>query len=410
MPSAPHLSAPAWRRDPYRLLFPTGAALAVVAVLPFALGGAGGGALSLFHSVAQIQGFLTCFVVGFLFTFVPRRTQTPAPAPWQMIAALGLPAASVACAWADDRALAQGLWLALAGVVLEFTLRRLSAARALRRVPAVFLWVPASLAAGCVGAALTAAAPLLEPGAGPKAWAIGRGLLVQGLVAGLVVGVGGLLIPQLTRGEAPPAEADPARHRRALAGHALAAAAFFSSFPLEVLRDLRLGAALRAVVAGAMLVGVARIHHPPSVPGLHRRLVWLAAWLLPLGFWIEAIWPRLRGAALHVVFVGGFAQLTLAVALHVALSHGGRPERLDESPAATRAMAALLALAFAARIAAAIDVGHVAAWLATAGLAFCGALAAWATLAVPALIPGGADTARAGDAPATATRRSERGA
>jgi uncharacterized protein involved in response to NO len=389
MATAPHLAAPAWRREPYRLLFPLGAALAVVAVLPFALGGAAGGALALFHSVAQIQGFLTCFIVGFLYTFVPRRTQTRAPAPWQMVAALGLPAASVASAWADDRALAHGLWLALMAIVLDFTLRRLGTARATQRVPAVFLWVPISILAGGTGAVLTAVAPLIEPGAGPKVWAIGRGLLVQGLVAGLVVGVGCVLIPQLTRGEASLAEIEaPPHHRRRLALHALGAALFFASFPIEVLEDLRLGAALRALVAGCMLLAVARIHRLPNVPGLNRRLIWAAAWLVPLGFSMEALWPRFRGAALHVVFVGGFAQLTLAVAIHVALSHGGRPERLDGSPPTLRAMSALLATAFAARILAGIDLGRVAAWLAVAGLAFCGAVMAWAALVVPALLPG----------------------
>jgi uncharacterized protein involved in response to NO len=390
--SPPHLSAPAWRREPYRLLFPLGAALSVTAVLPFALGGAAGGALALFHSVAQVQGFLTCFVVGFLFTFVPRRTQTPAPAAWQMLAALGLPAASVACAWADERALAQGLWLALVAVVLHFTARALAAAPA-RRVPAVFLWVPVSLVAGGAGALLTAAAPLLEPGSGPKMWAVGRGLLVQGLVSGLVIGVGGFLIPQLTRGEAA-GEVEPARQRRALALHALAAGAFFASFPVEVLEDLRAGAAMRALLAGGVLLAVARIHRPPSVPGLHRRLVWVGAWLVPLGFCMEACWPRLRGAALHVVFVGGFAQLSLAVAVHVALSHGGRPERLEGSPPALRAMSALLAVAFGARILAGIDTGHVPSWLTIAGLAFCGAIVAWSAIVIPALLPGGAEAAR----------------
>ncbi|HEX5631612.1 MAG TPA: hypothetical protein VFX50_00220, partial [Gemmatimonadales bacterium] len=66
MPNARQITSPRWRREPHRLLFPLGAVLGVVAVLPFARRGSAGGALALFHSVAQIQGFLTCFVVGFL--------------------------------------------------------------------------------------------------------------------------------------------------------------------------------------------------------------------------------------------------------------------------------------------------------------------------------------------------------
>lgn len=383
--SSPHGSAPWWRREPYRLLFPLGAALAVIAVLPFPLRGAGGGSLALFHSVAQILGFLTCFVVGFLFTFIPRRTGTPAPDAWEMTVAVTVPPAAVASAWVNAGQTPYVLWLGLVLVAIVFTVSRMRAPAAGGRVPAVLVWVPLSLAAGAVGAVLAAVAPFLAGGGAPASWVIGRGLLVQGLVAGLVLGVGGILVPQLTRGEAPPGLLERARARRDSAAHAAAALVFFASFPLEVLVDLRLGIALRALVATAVLVLAARLHLPPTLPGLHRWLVWLGAWLVPLGFWVGALFPRHRGAALHVVFVGGFAQIALAVATHVALSHGGRPERLSSSPPALQLMAVLLAAAFGARILAGVDLAHVASWLSWAGLAFAGAVAAWAVVVFPAL-------------------------
>ncbi len=383
--SSPHGAAPWWRRDPYRLLFPLGAALAVVAVLPFPLRGAGGGSLALFHSVAQILGFLTCFVVGFLFTFIPRRTGTPPPDAWEMTVAVAIPPAAVATAWVNAGQTPYVLWLALVVVTMIFTLSRMRAPAAGGRVPAVLVWVPLSLGAGALGAVLAAVAPFLAGGGAPASWVIGRGLLVQGLVAGLVLGVGGILVPQLTRGEAPPDLLAPASARRGSAAHGTAAVVFFASFPLEVLVDVRLGMALRALVATAVLVLAARLHLPPRLPGLHRWLVWLGAWLVPLGFWIGALFPRHRGAALHVVFVGGFSQIALAVATHVALSHGGRPERLSSSPLALRFMALLLAGAFGARILAGIDLAHVASWLSWAGLAFAGAVAAWAVVVFPAL-------------------------
>jgi uncharacterized protein involved in response to NO len=252
----------------------------------------------------------------------------------------------------------------------------------------VLAWVPLSLGAGALGAALAAVAPLLSGGGAPRSWTTGRGLLVQGLVAGLVLGVGGLLVPQITRGEAAPVEVDGARRRRSLVVHALAALAFFGSFPLEVLVAVRLGIAVRAAVATGILVGVARLHRPPTLPGVHRRLVWLGAWLVPAGFWMGALFPQHRGAALHVVFVGGFSQIALAVATHVTLSHGGRPERLSTSPPALIVMAVLLAAAFAARIAAGLDLAHVASWLSVAGVAFTGAVLAWAAVVVPVLAGG----------------------
>lgn len=382
--SLPHLGAPGWRREPYRLLFPVGAAIAVAAVAPFAFRGAGGGALGLFHSVAEIEGFLTSFVIGFLFTFLPRRTGTAAPDALEMAAALVLPAAAVASAWIGESVLAHGLWLGLLVMVLGFALPRLGKALATQRVPAALVWLPAALGAGAVGALLVIGSSLAGPGSGPRLWAIGRGLLTQGFVAGLVLGLGTVILPQITREEPAPAP-EPSRHLRPVLLHAAGAVAFFGSFPLEILGDPRAGLALRALVATLVLLLSARLDRLPSVPGLHRRLAFAGAWLVPAGFWMAALLPRLRTAALHVVFVGGFAQLTLAVGAHVVLSHGGRPEHLRRSPPALRLMAALLAIAFGGRILAGVDLARIPEWLAVAGAAFTGAVACWVVAIAPGL-------------------------
>ncbi len=381
MATEPH-APPRWRREPYRVLFPLGAALGSVAVLPFVAGGAGGGALGLFHPLAQIEGFLSCFLTGFLFTFMPRGTGTPAPGPWEMGAALALPPACAASAWAGRGELAHGLWLVLVAGLIRFTVRRARATGARPPWPAAFVWVPLSVLAGVAGALLAALSPLVSETSAPRAWTLGRGLLGQGLVTGLVLGGGATLLPRLARGEAADA-LPPARLRRAAALHAIAALAFFGSFPVEVLYDARLGMVVRALVATLVLVFAAGIHRAPTLPGVPRRLVWTATWLLPVGFWLAALAPRLRTAALHVVFVGGFTQLALAVAAHVVLSRGGRGPALEESPWTAGAVAALLALAFGARLAAAIDLARIPFWLAVAGMAFVGALLAWAALVRP---------------------------
>jgi uncharacterized protein involved in response to NO len=383
MARRPHrAAAPGWRRESYRAPFALGAALAIFAVLPFVSRGAGGGALGLFHPLAQVEGFLSCFLVGFIFTFVPRWTLTPAPAAWEMTAALALPTACVLSAWAGRGELAHALWLVLSAVVLQFTIRRVRASRE-RPVPAVLVWVPLAILAGAGGALLSAVAPLVAATSAPEAWIIGRGLLAQGFVAGLVLGVAGVLVPQLTRGEHVPSVRDPARLRRATTLHAFAALAFFGSFPIEVLVNAPLGMALRALVATGVLVLAAGIHRAPTLPGVHRQLVLIGAWLVPGGFWLAALAPALRTAALHVVFVGGFTQLTLALSAHVVLSGGGRSQPLDESAWRARALAALIALAFGARLLAAIDLARIPFWLAVAGAAFVAAILAWAALVRP---------------------------
>jgi hypothetical protein len=176
--------------------------------------------------------------------------------------------------------------------------------------------------------------------------------------------------------------------------HSLAAAAFFGSFPLEVVAGPRVGFGVRAVIAAAVLFGSGRIHRPPVLRGLHRWLMWLAAWLVPAAFVLGAIDPRFRGAALHVLFVGGFAQLTLAVSTHVVLWRSDGEPPLAWGKLALRAMAVLLAGAFTARIVATIDLRHVADWLGVAAYAFCAAVAAWAAVVAPALLTGRSAGAR----------------
>jgi uncharacterized protein involved in response to NO len=43
------------------------------------------------------------------------------------------------------------------------------------------------------------------------------------------------------------------------------------------------------------------------------------------GLWLAALAPAYRVDSLHVVFMGGFTLLILAVGTRVALSHGGHP-------------------------------------------------------------------------------------
>jgi uncharacterized protein involved in response to NO len=337
---------------------------------------------AVFHSTAQVQGFMTCIAAGFLFTFVPRRTLTARPSGWELAAAAAGPVASTAAAWWERWAAAQALWVAGAAVVAVFVIRRLSAGGA-RRLPAVFVWVPVALLTGAASSALVAAAAVLGPREEPELWQLGRGGLLQGMMTALVVGVGGTMLPTLTRAEPAP-EGGPRPAAARLLQVALAVA-FLASFPLEIYVAARLGLALRAAVAGGALVGSARLWRPPTAPGLHRRLIWISAWLLPAGYALAAADPDLRSAALHVVFIGCFGLMALSVSLHVALSHGGRPERLAGRPWEVWALGALLLGAVLFRLLVGIDPARLRLWLGCAALSFLLGTLAWAALVVPAL-------------------------
>lgn len=253
-------------------------------------------------------------------------------------------------------------------------------------LPTIFVWVPLALLSAFAGATLVAVAAAIAPSEDPAYGLLGRRLLLQGFVSCLVIGVGGTMLPQLTRGEARAVAApSPAARAR----QAIAALLFLASFPIEIYAGVRPGYALRAAVAGGVVAAAARLWRPPSAPGLHRKLIWLAAWLLPLGYAAVAAVPRLRTAMLHVVFIGSFALMTLSVSLHVALSHGGRSNRLAGWTWQVLVMGLLLLAALVFRLLVGVDGEHLTWWLGSAALSFLLATVAWSALVLPAILATG---------------------
>ncbi|TMB26858.1 MAG: NnrS family protein [Deltaproteobacteria bacterium] len=362
-------NAPLWRREPYRLLFPLGIVLSWTGVLPWLLFAIGvtDEYRSIFHSMAQVQGFLACFAVGFLFTMIPRRTGTAAPSPWQMAVVIAAPIATTACAWLERWALAQVFWLSLLALIAAFALRRFRPGD----IPDSFVWVFAALASGMAGAVLAGYGAATE-----AMWLhdVGRGLVLQGTMSALVIGVGGFLLPAITRGE-PPAR--PSRRRKLL--HVAGIALFVASFFVEG-EWLRLGFVLRAGVPALALIVAARLWRKPSLPGLHRRLVWIAAWMLPAGYAFVGALPGYRRVGLHVVFIGCFALMVLTVSVHVVLSHAGAGDLLRRSGWQLRTVAVLLFAALFSRMMVDFDMAHVRLWLGIAAGTFLASTLVWLQL------------------------------
>ena len=334
---------------------------------------------SIFHAFAQIEGFMTCFAVGFLFTLIPRRTGAAAPAAWQMAVAIVAPVAIVVSAWFEKWALSQVPWLVLMAVLIQFALSRFRAPDAGLRIPNSFVWVVLALVMGVAGSILAGVGAALGE---EMFWLhdIGRNLVLQGMFTGLVLGVGGMLLPVITRGVPPLGGSKPSARAKVL--HLIAGIAFIATFFVEMLVSAQLGFALRAAIALLVLLASAKIWRPPSVPGLHRRFIWLAAWLLPVGYACVAVFPEYPKAGLHVVFIGCFALLALCISIHVVLSHGGAPLLLDRWPWPVALMGALLLSALALRVLFNVDQAHAYRWLGSAAAAFLAATVIWAAFLI----------------------------
>lgn len=380
-------SAPLWRREPFRLFFPVGILLAWGGVAHWLLHALGllESYRPVFHAITQIQGFMMCFAVGFLFTMIPRRTGSAAPAAWQVVVCLAAPIITSLAAWCEHWLISQAAWLALAVTMIGFAVSRFLSATSRRRPPNSFVWIPASLLMGIAGSLMAGAYGVLGI---EHAWLHGLGLLLvlQGLFVGFVLGVGGLAIPLMTRGEAPPDGESTASDYRARAGHIAGVAVLVASFVIETRVSQQAGLLLRGLDVLVVLLLGARIWKAPSEPGWNRRLIWIAAWMLPAGYFLAAAFPEEHEAGLHVVFLGGFAMLALAVSTQVVLGHGGHREQMLGRPWQVPAMGGLIVAAMLARALVDFDRPHFFAWLGLAAALFLASTLVWALFLVPKML------------------------
>lgn len=384
-PTRSNAAGPLLLREPYRLLFPLGFALSWAGVAPWLLFAFGviDAWLPIFHAMTQVEGFLACIAAGFLLTMIPRRTATPPASAWEVAALAVAPFGASLLAWFERWALAQVFWLLFLAVLARFAISRFRARTAVQRVPASFVFVVFAIVLGAVGAVLAGVGAANEDRGLFWLHEVGRDLVLQGVLSCLVIGVGTLIVPHVTRGDAP-AELRSPRLMRAC--YAFAGVAFAGSFFVEQLVSRPAGFALRALVTAAAFIPGARLWRRPSLAGVHRRLIWISCWALPLGYALAAAFPEYRKACLHVVFIGCFANLVFSVALHVVLTHAGESEALARRRAPLLLLGALLAAALFARALFDLDRAHLRLWLGVAACSFIGATCVWIALCARSLV------------------------
>jgi uncharacterized protein involved in response to NO len=331
--------SPPWRSEPFRLFFPLGVLLGWVGIGHWLFYSVGITATysCLLHGLIQTQAFLMAFAVGFLMTALPRRTQTdPASGTELRIAGASLMTTTAAGA-AERWAVAEIAYLVLLLLLLQFAVRRFLGRASGRRPPAAFVLIPFAFLHGVVGAGSILAWSAF--GAPPWTLGLGKLLVEQGVFLCLVVGVGGLVLPLMAGAPPPPDLGSSPRERAKAWAYGVAGASILASLVMEHAGWVHLGLALGG---GAW--------RRPARPGLHRRLVWLAVWLTPLGLALSGISPDYRVPALHVLFIGGFSLLAFGVATHVALSHLNLDRERDGSPVAIRIMGAGILVAMLGRV------------------------------------------------------------
>ena len=371
----------ALNREPYRVFFPLGIAIGVagVAIWPlyyFSITSSYSGRA---HAFIQIEGFVYSFVAGFLLTAVPRFTRTEPPGrEIQFVLAALILATAVAFDLLSERVGHLGF------LAVHATLIALVAQRFVRRnspPPDTFALVGTGLLAGATGAVLNAGiawqmfSPALE--------LLGKRLLTEGMVLSLVLGVGGFLGPRLLGfAQLPDFQQIGSPQQERLPGDrrvvfAVAGLCLLASLIAEYGLEWPGMALWRAVVATAVIGATIRPWRFPVTRTTLAWCVWTAVWLLTVGLWVAALAPAYRVDALHIVFLGGFTLLILAVGTRVALSHGGHSLAAEKRSWVLRFGASTVLLAMLARIGAPFAPESYFAHLAIAGILWIAGLCAW---------------------------------
>ena len=360
------------QREPFRLFFLIGLLIAAAGLLPWPLVQFGWlhGWPGPLHAMTMTQGFLVAFAVGFLGTMLPRRTGAPPlSAPELALLSAALLGVPICMSIGFERA-AQLAYCLVLLTIGRYAVRSLRRSEQKQPPLPSFVWIPAGLLQGFLGALSLFALPLSS--APPWTYDLARQLAQQGLILSLVLGLAPMLAPMLWTGTAPPPPRYAAARRALQAGCALT---LVVSFVLEQIVSIPAGLLLRGLICAALLWRVTLPWQLRQRAGLHRVLFRVALWLIPVGLLCAAAAPLHRVACLHITFVAGLMVLTFATSIHVTLLHSGHEAEAERSATAVAMTALLLYLAAALRVGADwLGMHYLDGLTAAAGLALLGLL------------------------------------
>lgn len=340
--------------EPFRLLFPVGALIGIIGVMMWPLyawkvTGVYPGPL---HPRVMIEGFIGCFVTGFLATALPRLLGVPKVSIYESV---GFSAALAWTAWLHYSG--RTLWGDLAFFCTILTLVFLLAVRTLFRQdtpPPAFVLVAMGLLSALAGS-FGLAASQVAPGLSPE-WVMpfARLLLFQGFILLPIMGIGAFLLPRFfglpNRQSFPESLALPPGWKLRAAFAAACGLAVVASFALQVAGFMRWGYGLRAFAILVYFFREVPVHQAGFGGGSLALGLRIALFAIPLGYILLALMPGRTFTFLHVVFITGFSLLTFTVATRVVLGHSGQSEKFRASLWPVLVLCALICLAMFARV------------------------------------------------------------
>lgn len=342
--------------EPFRLLFPLGTVIGLFGVLMWPLyiwnvteiypGQA--------HARIMIQGFLTCFVIGFLGTALPRLLDVPRITLAEALAFAGGLTVVVMLQNAGFTFWGDLLFLLVFAGFLVALGTRVPHRR--DTPPPGFVLVGLGLLCALLGTMLQMIASA-SPGLLPV-WtaSLGRLLLYQGFLLLPIMGIGAFLLPRFfglpNRQSFPESLALPPGWKERAVFALGCGAVVLASFVLEARGNLSWGYGLRALAVLAWFFREVPVHQAGFGGGSLAFGLRLALFSIPLGYALMAFMPQHAYALLHVVLVSGFSLLTFIVASRVILGHSGQAEKFRARLWPVAVMTWLVILAMITRVSA----------------------------------------------------------
>jgi uncharacterized protein involved in response to NO len=371
--------------DPYRIFFPLGILMGVAGVMmwPLYYWNVIGWYNGRSHAFVQTDCFLYAFIAGFLWTAIPRFTGAAGPGRLiQYVVAALIVAQAIAF---DLRQFPIGHALFIVSHTIVIAVAARCFIQRQHPPPETFVLVGLGLVAGWI-AALVNAGIAIE-WIRPELDLMGRRLMTEGMVLLLVLGVGGFLGPRLLGFATLPnlqnigTLVGPAKTSRWMTLsrplYGLAGVSLLLSVILEYAGGFPALAWLRAGIITSLVLLTIRPYRRPLTRTTLSFCVWTAFWLLIAASWLVVVSSKYRIDLMHIMFMGGFTLLVLAVGTRVVLSHGGHDLSQERRSWPLRVGLATVLTAMLARLGAPLAPGSYYSHLAWAALLWTGGILTW---------------------------------
>lgn len=268
------------------------------------------------HRYLVLNGFVACFIAGFLMTAIPRFTKSPYAygsevALFSAFTLLGLyePLASVG-------SLGQALSLIL------FITLRIQQRQENPPYSFLFLFIGLALWVFAEGHALYTGSLHLKV------------IHYEGAFAAFIFGVGSRLIPGIL-GHSQIVQSQRAHYERPLPLYRTIPPSFIPLlliYPLSYLASSPYAEGLRFLVVGLLSLTFWRLHKLPQNRSALTWSIWISAWCICISFLLRVIFYNDGNHISHTFFLSGLVLLTLMVATRVIQSHGPKDPTLENSP------------------------------------------------------------------------------